>query len=117
MKPRLRLRVIVTILALFVGTGMVVSAVQASDMAVKMAAAGDSGSFGANGCTACGGDDGNGNQADCLPACVAASLGLLPSTVVVALNAAGSPRTSPYAAPRGSSGIPEPSPPRLSVLG
>ena len=117
MKPRLRLRVIVTILALFVGMGMVLSAVQASDMAVKMAAAGDSGSFGANGCTACGGDDGNGNQADCPPACVAAAIGLLPAQSAIAVNVADSPSFASAVPPRGSAGAPDPSPPRLSIHG
>ena len=117
MKTRFSRQLIVTILALFVGMGMVLSAVQANDMVLKMAMVGDAGSAGANGCTACGGDDGNGKQANCLPACVTTSLGLLPSTVVVALNVAGSSTTSPYTAPRGSTANPDPWPPRLSILG
>ncbi|MBI1986216.1 MAG: hypothetical protein HYW28_02620 [Rhodospirillales bacterium] len=108
---------IVTILALFVGMGTVLSAVQVNDMVVKMATVGDAGSSGTSGCTACGGNEGNAQQANCLPACVTTAHGLLPTSAVIALDAADSPAIAPNIPPRGSTGIPDPSPPRLSILG
>ena len=117
MRARIRQQLIMTILALLVGMGTVLSAVQANDMVVKMAVAGDPGSSGMNGCTACGGDDGNAKQANCIPACVTTAFGLLPATMSLASDATVSPSMSLHAAPRGSAGVPDPSPPRLSILG
>jgi len=109
--------IILVVLALFVGMGMVVSAVQTNDMAIKMAAASDSGSFDMNGCTACGGGDGNAKPVNCLPACVTTAFAILPATTLVAINVTVSPPISLHAAPRELTGIPDPSPPRLSILG
>jgi len=117
MRIRFARQLIVTILALFVGMGTVVSAVQANDMVVKMAMAGDADSSGMNGCTACGGDEGSGKQANCPPACIPIAHGLIPGALALAIDSIGSPSISPKIPPRGSTGTPDPSPPRLSILG
>lgn len=117
MRTRFARQLIVTILALFVGMGTVLSAVQANDMVVKMAMAGDADSSGTNGCTACGGNEGNAQQANCPPACMANAFALLPAPAVIALDVTDSPAIVPNIPPRGSTGVPDPSPPRLSILG
>ena len=116
-KTRLARQLIVTVLALFVGMGTILSAVQANDMVLKMAMAGDAGSSGASGCTACGGNKGDANQANCLPACVQVAHGLVPAPITIPIYVADSPSISSNIPPLGSGGIPDPSPPRLSILG
>ena len=117
MKHRRLYSILVLTLAMFLGMGTVVSAVQANDMVLKMAMAGEAGSSGTNGCTACGGNEGGAQQADCLPACVTIACGLLAATAAIAIDATDSPSIVPNIPPRGSTGVLDPSPPRLSILG
>jgi hypothetical protein len=110
-------RVFALVLGLFVALGMSLSAVQASDMAVKMALASDMGDAGSHGCTGCGGgDDGAANAGPCLPGCTAPMFAVMPPTsdTMVAQVCHLSLPMAPASQSRASS--PDPYPPRFHDL-
>ena len=106
------------VLALFFGlllaVGTVVSAVQASDMALDLATSGCTDSAGA----ICGGDDGDGDvfTSACLPICGGGACGVIPSRTT--LNTADRPRmlTPIHPASLGRASSPDPDPPRTIDL-
>ena len=69
---------LVLLFGAFLALGMASVAVQAGEMAAKMALASDSGTTGQDGCKGCG-DEGGASADSCQLGCTAASFALLPS--------------------------------------
>jgi hypothetical protein len=117
MERRSTRKLLVLLLGAFLALGLGLSAVQAGEMAVKMTLASDMGMPGNDGCSGCGGDDGNAKTGACHPVCTVAATAVLSSGPVVALTVpdAPFPALSPVFASHASS--PDPSPPRGRVLG
>lgn len=78
-------QILVLLLAVFVTTGMALSAIQASEMTAKMAVASDMGASGHDGCKSCpNGSGDNGVKAmTCGAVCVASVLAVLPQAAPV----------------------------------
>jgi hypothetical protein len=114
----------VFLLAAFVATGFALSAVQASNMSVKMSMATDIGiatdmGMSSDGdCAACSaGSDDHGNPMYCPPVCITPILAVLPQDLAVATNVQRlQPFLSPLALLHGRSSLPDPYPPRPSDL-
>lgn len=111
-------QVFALILGLFVALGMSASAVQATDMAVKMATASSMGAAGSGTCNGCG-DDGSGMKAaGCgIAVCAAPVVAALPQTLsMTQIDLHELPSTAePLLTGRASS--PDPRPPRSTDLG
>jgi len=106
------------LLAVFLALGMTLSAVQASDMAAKMAMASNMGATGQGGCDACGGgDDGNTKADTCIPMCTASVPALLPSGFVATAPDVADPHVPGYRFVRGRTPSPDPYPPRFTDFG
>jgi hypothetical protein len=106
------------LLAIVVTTGFALSAVQASNMSVKMSMATDMGMGSDGDCAACpAGSDDHGNPTYCPPVCIAPILAVLPQDLAVATNVQRLQTfLSPLALLRGRSSLPDPYPPRPSDL-
>ncbi len=111
-------QVLALFLAVFVTVGMGLSAVQASDMTVKMTMASDMGASGGGDCQPCpaGGDD-DGAMAACPSACVAPVFALLPQALTVLAVPALRLKPSGYPPLSGEAAWPDPYPPRPSDIG
>jgi len=117
MRRLLRSRFLIFALLLAVGAGSVVSVVQAGQMRIDMAMAGDAQGPGDNACSACGTGDGDAKApVSCASACHLAAIDTVDAAKaadaveVREFHAAG-PRTMRSAAP-----TPDPSPPK-PILG
>jgi len=108
-------QVFVLVLAVFVTTGMDLSAVQASAMVVKMAMPSDMGASGHHGCADC--PDGGTKATICITACAAPVWALLPETAPV--TAVPTTMVYPVFTPvlRGRASPPDPAPPRTTDIG
>lgn len=112
-------QVLVLLLAVFVTAAVNLSAVQASDMTVKMAMASDMGVSGHDGCQGCptgGGGDGMKAMA-CASVCVAPVLAVLPrlAPTMIAQVAASYATLAPVL--RGEAPAPGHHPPRTTDIG
>lgn len=92
--------------------GTVVSAVQASDMALDLATSGCVDSLGASCCNDCGGYDGDVYTGACLPICAGGGCGVIPSRTT--LKTADRPQmlVPTHRASLGRVSSPDPYPPR-----
>lgn len=106
-------------LGVLVALGMSLSAVQAGNMAAKMAVASDMGASGHNGCGGCGGsgDAGGAKAMVCAPACVAPVLAVLPQASPMTFDQPRGFSLRPYARLLGHISTPDPYPPRPNDLG
>lgn len=112
-------QIFISFLAVLVTAGMGLSAVQATDMAVKMAMTSDMGASGHGDCGSCGDNsDADGKAMVCPPACVAPAIAVLPQaspvTIMPIVTALLLPRDALLS---GSASAPDPYPPRPSDLG
>lgn len=105
--------------ALFLALALVVTGaaqgVQASDMAVKMAATSTSDMPMPGGCSGCSGDDGM--PMACFAVCGSTMSAILPSAPLVAPSVLASPTALFITAVVGHHGPPDPYPPRPTSLG
>lgn len=113
MKRHSSRQVFVFLLGVFLALGLSWSAVQAGDMAVKMAMATDMGGSGSGSCDGCGGgDDGNTKAANCMPFCTASSPALPLIELAVFTTAADDPPIPGTRLSHGRAFSPDPYPPR-----
>jgi hypothetical protein len=108
--------VLALVFGLLLAVGTVVSAVQASDMAVDLATSGCVDTTGAICCDDCGGDDGDVYTGACLPICAGGACGVIPSRIT--LKTADQPQmlASTHPASLGRAFSPDPYPPRAIDL-
>lgn len=115
---RLPLQVFALVLGFLVAFGMSVSAVHASNMAVKMVAAADVGASGKGDCDGCndGGGDGA-NALACPAACMAPVVAVLPPASSVSPCPEAKLPLRPHPLLLGWASSPDPYPPRSTDLG
>ena len=109
-------RVVVCLLAIVLGIGMTLSAVQASDMTVGMTLAGDMTSSGTGGCDGCGGGDDAADSGTCQSLCVSSGFVLSTPATSARLPDPTPPRLGVAAVPSGAAFTPDPYPPRPIFL-
>ncbi|MFG1413560.1 hypothetical protein V5G24_20840 [Xanthobacter sp. VTT E-85241] len=112
-------KLVALFLAVFVTVGTSLSAVQVSDMTVKMAMASDMGGSGHDGCPGCpagGGDDGM-KAISCTAVCVIPVLAVLPHAEPVMLVHKTVSFITRYRLLHGKTSPPEPYPPRPVDIG
>lgn len=99
--------------------GMGVSAVQATEMAVKMTMTSDMGASGHGDCASCSGSKGaDGKAMVCPPACVVAVIAVLPPAgPVIIMPIVTAPPLPRDALLSGNASAPDPYPPRPNDLG
>jgi len=105
-------------LGVFVALGVSLSAIQASDMTIKMASASAMGGSGDGGCGGCdgGGNDGAKGMA-CAAVCTAPVLAVVPQAFSLTLTQTLHPPMRPYPFLHSAAFSPDPYPPRSSDLG
>jgi hypothetical protein len=100
------------VLGLVVALGMGLSAVQAGDMAVKMATSGHMASSGTDNCGQCGDQLGGGKTMVCEATCVAPAAATLPQSLTVTFDRGADYPSWRSARLPGLTASPDPSPPR-----
>jgi len=96
--------------------GISLSAVQATDMAVKMAAAAAMGTAAPDGCGGCGGDDDASSAGSCVMICPNAFQAVFSVAGSIATFAAREPRPIGEFPSTGRSTYPDPYPPKPVIL-
>ena len=113
MRVRRPISIFGIILALFVGLGMTLSAVQASNMAVKMATSSTGSPSGVVGCDFCGVGDDDGTDVNlCVPGCLSTGPVIVPIVTMVHVIQREAGTLVKETSPSGLSEIPDPSPPK-----
>lgn len=105
-------RILTLVFGLLLAVGTVVSAVQASDMALDLATSGCVDTTGAICCDNCGGDDGDVYAGACLPICSGGACGLIPSRITLKMADQPQMLASTHPASLGRTSCPDPFPPR-----
>ncbi|UTW52509.1 hypothetical protein KFF05_03800 [bacterium SCSIO 12827] len=117
MRRLLRSRLLIFALLLAVGVGSVVSVVQAGQMRVDMAMAGDTQGASGDSCTACGtGDDSTKMSVDCASACHLSAVDMADALTAVSVIENGTYHLDRRQFVRSSGPLLDPSPPK-SILG
>lgn len=104
------------VLGLLVALGMGLSAVQAGQMAMKMAAAAPMATSGASTCDQCGDQPAGTKKIVCEATCVAPAAATLPQFTAVAFDGVTEYQASPSAKLSGLTASPDPSPPRSIAI-
>ena len=117
MRRLLRSRLLIFALLLAVGVGSVVSVVQAGQMRVDMATAGDTQGASGDNCTACGtGDDSTKMSMDCASACHLSAVDMVDALAAVGMIDDRTYHLDRRQFARSSGPLLDPSPPK-SILG
>lgn len=106
-------RLSVLVLGLLVALGMGLSAVQASDMAMKMAISGHMASSGTGTCDQCGDQPGSSKTMVCEATCVAPAAATLPQVLTVTFDRVADYPSWRPAKMSGLTASPDPSPPKF----
>lgn len=107
-------QILTLLLGLFVALGMALSAVQASDMTVKMAMSADVGAIGHHGGNGCGGDSKNSGAkiTVCASTCALFAFAVLPEAASIVGAETTTPTLQQYQLSVGMAYSPELTPPR-----